>query len=167
MKKNAEEKPKKKKPSKVLIVILVLFVLYCIGVSDSEPAAEATPSTVPVATEAVAAEEVAAAEILLVPGEQGEYGELITLNADTEFEETYYVYRLPAGTYTVTNVGEYANQFNVYGDTIYQTAEGWDELSDVFYVKLMDVGESDTITIEDHQIIEIHEPGNWKLVETN
>lgn len=99
----------------------------------------------------------------LIAGEAGEYGELFTINKDTECEETYYIYRIPAGTYTVTNSGKYMNQFNVYGDTVQVNDDGWEELSDVIYVKLLDVGESDTFTIEDGQIVEIHEPAQFLL----
>ena len=99
----------------------------------------------------------------LVAGEKGEYGESFTINKGTEFEETYYVYRVPVGTYTVTNVGEYMNQFNVYGDEIHVTEEGWEEPTEIFYVKVLDVGKSDTVTIGENQYIEIHEPGNFKL----
>lgn len=99
----------------------------------------------------------------LIAGEAGEYGELFTINKGTEFEETYYIYRIPTGTYTVTNSGEYMNQFNVYGDTVQVNADGWEELSDVFYTKLLDVGESDTFTIEEGQIVEIIEPGQFLL----
>lgn len=103
--------------------------------------------------------------ITLVAGEQGEYGELFTINKDTEFEETYYIYRVPAGTYTVTNTGKYLNQFNVLGETVYVTDAGWEELSDVFYVKSFKPGESDTVTIEDGHIIEINGNGAWELVQ--
>ena len=99
----------------------------------------------------------------LVAGEKGEYGKLFTINKGTEFEETYYVYRVPVGTYTVTNVGKYMNQFNVYGDEIHVTEEGWEEPAETFYVKVLDIGKSDTVTIGENQYIEIHEPGNFKL----
>ena len=101
--------------------------------------------------------------ISLVAGVQGQYGEPFTINKGTEFEENYFIYRVPAGTYTVTNVGEYISQFNVYGETVYTTDDGWEELSDVYYVKALKPGEADTVTIEDGQIIEIHEPGEFDL----
>lgn len=94
----------------------------------------------------------------LVAGEPGEYGELFTINKDTEFEETYYIYHIPAGTYTVTNIGEYRTQFNVCCDGIVVNEDGWEEPSGIPYVKAFDVGETDTFTIEDGQYIEIHEP---------
>jgi hypothetical protein len=125
---------------------------------DSDDAVESSPATTS------PAETVETFTIELVAGEKGEYGELITLNEGDEFEETYYVYRVPTGTYTVTNTGEYPGQFNVYGDTVYVTDVGWEELSDVFYGKLLDVGQSDTVEIGEGQIIEIHEPDHYTLV---
>lgn len=101
--------------------------------------------------------------ISLVAGVQGQYGEPFTINKGTEFEENYFIYRVPAGAYTVTNVGKYLNQFTVLGETVYTTDAGWEELSDVYYAKALKPGESDTVTIEDGQIIEIHEPGEFEL----
>ena len=101
--------------------------------------------------------------IVLVAGEQGDYGELITLNAGTEFEETYYVYRLPAGTYKVKNTGNYTGQFNVYGDTPEKEGE-WEVLPMVGIEPiLLDVGAESTVTISEHQVIEIHEPDIFQL----
>ena len=131
---------------------------------ETTPVTEAVVETTS-ATEVVVAEtEVSIAPIVLIAGEAGEYGELFTLNKDTEFEETYYIYRIPAGTYIVTNVGEYMNQFNVYSDEIHVTEEGWEEPAEVIYVKLLDVGASDTFNIADGQYIEIHEPASFELV---
>lgn len=99
----------------------------------------------------------------LIAGEAGEYGEQFTLNKDTELEETYYIYRIPAGSYKVTNCGDTMDQFSIYGDTVYVTDAGWEELSDIVYIQTLDVGESDTFTIESNQIIEIHEPAKFSL----
>lgn len=133
------------------------------SVAEAEEAkVEATPSEDEKETEADVAE--AALSFELVAGEAGEYGELFTMNKDTEFEETFYIYHVPAGTYTVTNTGEYKDQFNVYSDEIQVNKEtGWEEYTEIFYVELLDVGQSDTVTIEDGQFIEIHEPGKFLL----
>ena len=102
--------------------------------------------------------------IILIAGEEGEYGELYTVNKDTEFEETYYVYIVPAGTYTVTNTGEYMAQFSVYSYELVVNSSGWEEPAEIFFASPLDVGASETVTIEDGQIIEIHEPANFTLV---
>lgn len=112
-----------------------------------------------------AVEQKKAETISLVAGVQGQYGDPFTINKGTEFEENYFIYRVPAGTYTVTNVGKYLNQFTVLGETVYTTDAGWEELSDVYYAKALKPGEADTVTIEDGQIIEIHEPGEFELAK--
>ena len=101
----------------------------------------------------------------LTAGEAGEYGQLITYNKDTEFEEIFYAYYVPAGTYTVTNIGEYMGQINVYSDETVITEAGWEEAKSTGAVKLIDVGESDTITVEEGQHIEIIEPDVFELVK--
>ena len=77
---------------------------------------------------------------------------------------SYFTCTATTGTYIVTNVGEYMNQFNVYSDEIHVTEEGWEEPAEVIYVKLLDVGASDTFNIADGQYIEIHEPASFELV---
>lgn len=144
--------------------LIVLFFLGAIGSggddTTSEPVTLPAPSAQPISTEPVTS---SAVTIDLVAGEAGSYGELFTINKGTEFEETYYIYHIPAGTYTVTNTGEYMNQFNVYSDEITVNDAGWEEPAAVVYVKSLDVGVSDTFTITDGQFIEIHEPAKFTL----
>ena len=97
------------------------------------------------------------------PGEAGEYGKLVTYNKGTEFEETFYAYYVPAGTYTVTNKGEYMSQINVYSDETVINEDGWEEPKSTGTVKLLDVDKSETITIENGQHIEIAEPSVFEL----
>ncbi len=101
--------------------------------------------------------------IELVAGEQGEYGTLITFNKGTEFEQTVIAYHIPAGEYTVTNIGEYMNQFNIYSDETHITDEGWEEPAEGIFVKLMDVGATEEFTIKDGQYIKIVEPGKFRI----
>lgn len=163
------EKPKKKKgclgcfTSVVLFSIICGLFSMCTGYDGSNSNTVEPTKIATVAQHETAATQAEALAITLIADEQGEYGELFTLNAGTEFEETYYIYRVPTGTYTVTLTGKYMDQFNVYGETVYITESGYEELSDVYYVKLFQPGESDTVTIEDGQIIEIHGNGVWEL----
>lgn len=188
MNNNAKDTPKfLKKKKRIIIIASVVVLLLIVGAfsrQDKAPeneeeseqqttgellaesnSSEETESSEEesISEESVSSESSQAESIILIAGEQGEYGEMFTINADTEFEENYYIYRVPAGTYTVTLTGKYMDQFNVYGETVYVTEDGWEELSDVFYVKLFQPGESDTVTIEDGQIIEIHGNGIWEL----
>lgn len=157
----------KLKATIILAVVYTGIILVLILVSS--PTKESTAETIPTATSA-AVETVEVTEaveatlsIELIAGEPGEYGELFTINKDTEFEETYYIYRIPSGTYTVTNSGEYMNQFNVYSGEVHVTEDGWEEFTEAIYVKALDVGQSDTFTITDGQCIEIHEPAKFTI----
>lgn len=154
------------------VVFFVLFRLSCfagsvsaiasLGETDEPAQAQVYEATTEVSAEQTTEATEEAKIIELVAGEPGEYGELFTFNEGTEFEETYYIYHIPAGTYTVTNAGEYMNQFSVYSDEVH-VVDGWEEFAETYYVKVLDVGESDTFTIEDGQCIEIHEPGRFQL----
>lgn len=146
--------------------LIVVFIIGAIGSGGSD--AETKNETVTPTIQAPIIEETkhsaaATMTIELVAGEPGDYGELFTINKGTEFEETYYIYHIPAGTYTVTNAGEYMSQFNVYSDEIVVNDAGWEEVAEVFYIKVLKPGESDTFTIEDGQFIEIHEPAKFTL----
>lgn len=129
-------------------------------VSSSTSATSATTTSVD-ATENSEIEEKSVIE--LVAGEQGEYGTLITFNKGTEFEQTVIAYHIPAGEYTVTNIGEYMNQFNIYSDETHITDEGWEEPAEGIFVKLMDVGATEEFTIKDGQYIKIVEPGKFRI----
>lgn len=126
--------------------------------SDTETSVEASSETATIESDSII--------IQLVAGEEGEYGDLLTLNKGTELEETQYVYHIPAGEYIVTNIGDNMGQINIYSDETHVTDEGWEEPAESFYIKLLDVGESDTFTIEDGQYIEIHEPDIFQLEMT-
>lgn len=159
---------------KVLLALLCLSLVVALtacgmemSTTDETSFATETPET---DEEALAADEVSEPveqeEKLvfeLVAGEQGEYGQMITYNKGTEFEENFYAYYVPAGTYTVTNVGDYMSQFNVYSDEIVVNDAGWEEVAEAYFVKLIDVDKSETVTIEEGQHIEIAEPAHFKL----
>ncbi|MGI6013652.1 MAG: hypothetical protein ACOX7K_05140 [Oscillospiraceae bacterium] len=99
---------------------------------------------------------------MLTAGEAGEYGKLITYNKGTKFEENFYAFYIPEGTYTVTNKGEYMSQVNVYSDETHITEDGWEE-AESLGVKLLDVGKSDTITVSAGQHIKIAEPSVFEF----
>ena len=150
------------------LIVAIFIISVASGGSDTETEPDNTtqPTTqapTTVATDPSTTEPKATVSIELIAGEAGEYGELFTINKDTEFEETYYIYHIPAGTYTVTNTGEYMSQFNVYSDEIVVNDSGWEEVAESFYVEVLEVGDSDTFTIEDGQFIEIHEPAKFTL----
>lgn len=146
---------KKKRPVKKAIIAAIVCALVVIGAGGNLDTAE--EGSAPAGSDA--GREV----ITIVAGEKGAYGEEITMNEGTEFEETYFVYRVPAGTYTAANIGEHMDQLSIYGDAVCTTEEGWEELSDVGGVLLLEAGEAGEVSIAEGQIIEIHEPGKWTL----
>lgn len=107
---------------------------------------------------------ITAEPIYLTAGEKGEYGKLITYNAQTEFEETFYAYYIPYGTYKVTNVcddGYLGTQVNVYSDEI-AVVDGWEEPADcqAYFIK---EGETKEIVVPEGYHIEIAKPSQIKL----
>lgn len=99
----------------------------------------------------------AALTIDLVAGKENEYSESRTWNAGTEFEETQLVYYVPAGTYEVTNAGEYPTQVNVY-EGVAVNDEGWEEPANVGDIITLKVGETGQITVPEGYYVDIAEP---------
>ena len=104
----------------------------------------------------------AALTIDLVAGKENEYSEPRTLNAGTEFEETQLVYYVPAGTYEVTNAGEYPTQVNVY-EGVAVNDEGWEEPANVGDIITLKVGETGQITVPEGYYVDIAEPTHVML----
>ena len=146
------------------VIVTMLIVSFASGGESEEPERITRDTSKRKYTESFKKTEPATeakAVIELIAGEPGEYGELFTINKDTKFEETYYIYCIPAGTYTVTNAGEYMSQFSVYSGEVHVTDDGWEEFTESIYIKVLDVDQSDTFTIEEGQCIEIHEPAKF------
>ena len=144
--------------------IVLLSAIFGSNEEENKPATE-TPSVVET-TENEVVEETKQEEKLvfeLVAGEQGEYGTPMTFNKGTDGEVTIIAYHIPAGEYTVTNIGTHMDQFNIYSDGTHKTEEGWEEPAESFFVKLIDVNASESFTIEDGQYIKVVEPGKWKI----
>ena len=148
------------------ILIMTLFASCRIKTPKTadKPVSSSTSTTTTTSVDAIENSEIEEKLVIeLVSGEQGEYGTLVTFNKGTEFEQTVIAYHIPAGEYTVTNIGEYMNQFNIYSDETHITDEGWEEPAKGIFVKLMDVGSTEDFTIEDGQYIKIVEPGKFKI----
>lgn len=133
------------------------------AVEAQEPADSAEPAQNDTETppEPVTEPEPQDNAITLVAGEKGLYGEWFTMN-----EEAFYIYRVPAGVYRVTNAGEYPTQASVYKGVIRNEETGFDEYSASGDVAWMDVGGSKEITVPEGWFIEIHEPTKITLVRT-
>lgn len=133
------------------------------AVEAQEPADSAEPAQNDTETppEPVTEPEPQDNAITLVAGEKGLYGEWFTMN-----EEAFYIYRVPAGVYRVTNAGEYPTQASVYKGVIRNEETGFDEYSASGDVAWMDVGGSKEITVPEGWFIGIHEPTKITLVRT-
>ncbi len=101
--------------------------------------------------------------IILEAGEENEYSEKLTVNAGTETEENLIIYVLPAGKYSVRNIAEKPDQFNVYSKETVTTEEGREEPAEIGFVKLLQPEESAEFEMKDNQYIEIHEPAKFEI----
>lgn len=158
----------KGKPKKTaLIGVLVCLALFAVGlITDRTP--NETPGkenyeTVAQTLESKEPEETKSAfSFIIENGEAGDYGELFTLNKGTEFEYTFYVYCVPAGTYNVLNLScEPWSQFTVYKKTIHTTEEGIEEFDEAGdgATKLVKIGETVSVTIQEGEIVKFPDPG--------
>ncbi len=102
--------------------------------------------------------------IELIAGEEGQYGKLITMSEGTDMEESFYVYYVPSGTYTVTNEGEYMTQISVYEGFTKNEETGYDEYTTAGSIVLLDTDSTNTIEVPDGWFIEIQEPAHISLV---
>lgn len=149
----------------VLVVGFWTAVIVALINSPPENTNIITPVENPV--ESVEEESVSKNTVVLVAGQSNEYAEVLTLNKGTEFEETQYVYYLPAGTYTAKNVSIYPSQINVYSRETHINEAGREEPSETIFVKLLQVGESVEVSIKEDEYIEIHEPDILEMTKTD
>lgn len=126
--------------------------------SEEATAEEETTEETTIESEAETTEAAETLSFELVAGEQGDYGKMITYNKGTEFEENFFAYYVPYGTYKITNIGDYMTQVNVYSDEIVVNDAGWEETADAGGVKLIDVNASEEMTVPEGYHIEISEP---------
>lgn len=149
------------------IIAAAWLLFFLIGMTGNTETTTQTPEA-PGYSEASQTETSATTEATklvfnLVAGQQGDYGKMITYNKGTEFEENFYAFYIPAGTYKVTNVGEYMSQLNVYPNEIVKTENGWEGHADGGFAKLLDINCSAIVTIAEDQHIEIAEPSRFQF----
>lgn len=95
-------------------------------------------------------------QLVLKAGEKGECGKLLTYNAGTEFEETFFAYYVPSGKYHVVNARTSPTQINVYSDET-QIVNGFEEPKETSSYLLQST-ETKEITVPEGFHIEILEP---------
>lgn len=166
----AQKQPKEKKKGNrkktLLIVLGVIIVLGLFGSTSENETEETLSETETLDTQQNEEQEVAAdvSVIELIAGEQGEYGELITMSEGTDMEESFYAYYVPGGTYEVTNKGDYMTQVTVYEGFSRNEETGYDDYTNIGDALTLDIGKTDTIEIPDGWFIEIHEPAHITLL---
>ena len=180
--KEKEHEAKKKKRKIWLLCLLVAFISLVIFVAtadtsdyesdeNSELVTSETDSAIQDTTDMTdideaedeQAGEVESDSIELVAGELGEYGKSVVMSAGTDCEEELIVYYVPAGTYTVKNLGDYRTQITVYEGFAKNTETGYDEYTNTGDIVLLNADESGEIEVPDGWFIEIQEPAHISL----
>lgn len=156
---------KKKIVSWLLIATMTLSLVACGG--SEEPAEEATQTEETTEQTEEPADSEEDNTIELIAGEQGEYGKEITMSEGTDMEESFYVYYIPAGTYTVTNEGDFMTQVNVYEGFAKNEESGYDEYTSTGDILMLDSEQSDTLEVPEGWFIEIQEPTHISLTLTD
>lgn len=129
-------------------------------VSNSE-----NPSSVVVAETTIAETKAETSGIELIAGEMGKYGKEITMSAGTDLEEKLIVYYVPAGKYTVKNLGDKFTQVSVYEGFAKNSETGYDEYTKTGSIVRINVGDEAEIEVPDGWFIEIHKPAHISLIE--
>ncbi len=152
-------------------IIAVAWIVYlAIGLSGGGNSADDTKTTIEPTTAASIVTTTEAIEtsteapemtesktvIEITDGEKGEYGKEITMSAGTDMEEKLIVYYVPAGKYTVENLGEYRTQVSVYEGFEKNSETGYDEYTNTGDIVVLDVNAEDEIEVPDGWFIEIH-----------
>ena len=120
------------------------------GISSVEDIQTTTKSSIEQATNEKATIEI-------TDGEKGEYGKEITMSAGTDLEEKLIVYYVPAGKYTVKNLGKYMTQVSVYEGFSKNNETGYDEYTNTGDIVRLDVNGEDEIEVPEGWFIEIHD----------
>lgn len=169
---------KKSKRNIIIIIVIVLLFLSAIGNCSGGNKSSSSSSSNSAASTAASSESGSDSEspessldtapqpekatIELVAGEAGEYGRELIMSAGTDLEERLVIYYVPAGTYSVENLGRYRTQVNVYEGTK-QGENGYDEYTSTGDILVLDAGKTGDITVPEGWFIEIHEPDHIAL----
>ena len=87
--------------------------------------------------------------ITLVDGELGEYGKYVTVDGQALIN-----YYIPEGTYTISNNGEWCKVY-LAKDDYYKNSDGYQENEIVKTLEFSNYGESDTLTINKGEHLEL------------
>lgn len=137
------------------------------NVITSKPATAATKQPATPSTSSPATEPLV---IYLKYPELGEYGNYYIFNlfvekATKEDMNTVIQCFVPAGTYTVTNIGKYPTFVYGYSKDTQITSAGWEEPVDGWVSKMLQVGDSCEVTVEEDYYIKLQQNDTFKLVQ--
>jgi hypothetical protein len=147
---------RKKEMNKILkyVIIAIAWIAYfAIGLSGGGNSTDKTntitePTTVQSTIEKTSIE--------IIDGEKGKYGKEIIMSAGTDMEEQFVVYYVPAGSYTVKNLGEERSQVSVYEGFKKNEETGYDEYTNTGDIVVLDANCEGEIDVPDGWFIEIH-----------
>ena len=146
----------------IVAAIWILFILA--GAFGGENSESETPDTVTDNTEVaeVQESEEVSDSFELVAGEQGEYGQEVTMSEGTDLEEKFFVYYVPGGTYEVKNLDSHRTQVSVY-EGFQKGDNGYDEYTDTGDILVLEPDETGSLNVPEGWFIEIHEPTHISL----
>ena len=109
-------------------------------------------------------------EIKLEYPELGEYGTYYTFNenvkkAEEIDKETIIQCFVPAGEYTLTNNGKHPTFVYIYSKDTVISEDGWEEPAETWSSKMLNVGDSSDITIEEGYYINLQENDVFTLIK--
>ena len=145
--------------AKIAIVAAIWIVFLLVGVfgGGNEESEVSDSGSGSAETAEVQLSEEDASSFELIAGEQGEYGQEVTMSEGTDLEEKFFAYYVPAGTYEVKNLDSHRTQVNVY-EGFQRNDTGYDEYTDTGDIILLEPDETGMLSVPEGWFIEIHEP---------
>ena len=144
------------------------------SVPTSTPTAEPTEKPTAEPTEKPTSEptntpEKESSEINLEYPDLGEYGTYYTFNekvkkAEESDKETIIQCFVPAGEYALTNNGKYPTFVYIYSKDTVISEDGWEEPAETWSSKMLNVGDTCDITIEEGHYINLQENDVFTLI---
>lgn len=147
----------------IIAVAWILYLILFINAGGSESTTNTNNTTSAQNDTSVVSSIQEENTIELVAGVAGEYGKEIVMSEGTDCEEHLVVYYVPAGKYTVKNLGEYMTQVNVYEGFAKNEETGYDEYTNTGDIIRLDINGEGEIEVPEGWFIEIHEPTHISL----
>ena len=147
----------------IIAFVWIVCIIFAIGSESSKETTNTTNTNSNNATNETATASTTAEDTIdIVAGEAGEYGKTLVLNENTDLPYETIGYFVPAGTYEITNIGDYQTQANVYKNEKHVTDEGWEEWTDGTS-EIVGINETIEMTIPDGYFFKCDEPSHFTL----